>query len=411
MPSPRQVLYVHHRSYLGGAPASLGGLIRGLDPQRFQATVYCPAGPAAESFRAAGATVITGPIATFTHVWASSYSGLRWLLFGRELSRLPATVARFGAVLRARRFDLVHLNDVPLVYTGALAHRAGLPVVWHLRSSFARGGEDLRSRLIGGLIDRTGSAVIAIDDDVARSYPGRASIDVVHNSVDLERFMPAPGIEAKHRLGLAEDRVAIGLFGHIYEKKGWPDFIAAAQRLLGRRLPVQFVISGGGVRPPEFFDTLLGRALTVSRLTANEEQQARDLVHELGIDEHVHFLPFADDPRDVYRALDIVTFPNRGAGLGRPVIEAAACGRPVVASGSSGGAGLLEPGRTGELVPSRSPDALAAALERLVVDERLREELGANARRHAEESFDARRNTERVMEIYDRVVGNQRLRA
>src|SRR5207244_651826 len=108
---PTPVLFVHHRSELGGAPASLSYLIRELDDAEFEAHIYCPPGPAAELFRQAGAHVHTGPVAGFTHIWASTYRGRRWLLFLRELALLPAHVRQFGATLRHHQFGLVHFND------------------------------------------------------------------------------------------------------------------------------------------------------------------------------------------------------------------------------------------------------------------------------------------------------------
>src|SRR5438309_2868439 len=106
-----RILFVHHRSELGGAPASLSYLIRELDRERFEPHVYCPPGPAAELFREAGATVHTGPVAAFTHVWASVYRGPRWLLLLRELALLPRHLLCLGRTLREHRFELVHLND------------------------------------------------------------------------------------------------------------------------------------------------------------------------------------------------------------------------------------------------------------------------------------------------------------
>ena len=62
---PLPILFVHHRSELGGAPESLSYLIRELDRDRFEPHVYCPPGPAADLFREAGAIVHTGAVAGF----------------------------------------------------------------------------------------------------------------------------------------------------------------------------------------------------------------------------------------------------------------------------------------------------------------------------------------------------------
>lgn len=398
---PHKILYVHHRPELGGAPVSLAGLISSLDRSRFEPYVYCPPGPASQLFSRAGAQVINGPTAMFTHIWASHYTGLRWLLFGRELSHLPRAYQHFSRLLRERDFDLVHLNDSPLVYFALISRSLGLPTIWHLRSALAHGGNDVRGRLISAAIDRTGSHVIAIDGDVAQSYRGKRPVHIVYNSVDLEQFEPKPSGPAKRAIGIPDDAPAIGLFGYLYARKGWPDFLRAAKHMLAAGVDARFVIVGGGVRPKDFFATTQGRMLSTLGLASDEEARARASAEALGLHERIHFLPFTPDPRDAYWALDIVTFPNRGEGLGRAVIEASACGRPIVASGSASGAGLLVPEETGYLVPRRSADALAAALTLLVGDEALRLRLGGRARRHAEENFDGRRNAARVMELYE----------
>src|SRR4051795_11662977 len=129
---PTRVLFVHHRPELGGAPESLSYLIRPPARGPLEPHVYCPPGPAAAVFRRAGAVVHTGTVAGFTHIWASTYRGRRWLLFARELARLPVHIVELRRVLREHRFDVVHLNDSPMIPAAWLAHRARIPVVWHL---------------------------------------------------------------------------------------------------------------------------------------------------------------------------------------------------------------------------------------------------------------------------------------
>jgi len=372
------------------------------------ATVYCPDGPAAELFRRSGADVLTGPVASFTHIWASYYRGLRWLLPARELGRLPAFRRQLGQVLARGDFELVHLNDSPLAPAALVARSHGVPVVWHLRSPLARGGKDWRSRALAAAIDRTAAAAIAIDSDVAATFRLSSPIEIVHNSVDLAHFTPAEAAAGKQRLGLRAERVTIGLFGYLYAGKGWPEFLRAARLLVSRGLDVEFLVVGGGVRPPAFFTSALGRVLRTLRLATDEEARARRLAEELGLAGHVRFLPFAADPLDAYRALDVVVLPRRGEGIGRVAIEAAACGRPTVASGSLDGGGVILPGETGLLVPPGDEHALADAIERLVRDEILRAEMGVAARRYAERAFDRTANAARVLAIYERILATGR---
>ncbi len=400
--APVPILYVHHRPELGGAPTSLFYLIRQLDRTRFEPHVYCPPGPVTDLFREAGAVVHEGPASGFTHIWASTYSGRRWLLFLRDTARLPAHLIRFRRALRARPFRLVHLNDSPLLAAGWLAHRAGIPVVWHLRSALPGSGRDRRSRLIRRAIKRYGTASIAINEDVARVFD--VGSEIVPNSVDLQRFRPGDAVEAKREAEIDHTRATVAYFGFIYPSKGFEDFIRAAALLKSRGGSAEYLIVGGPVRGEEFFSTRIGSMLEWLGLVEDYDHRAKRLVAKLGLEGDVRFIPFTPNPGLLYQASDVVVAPSRGPELGRPVLEAAAAGRAIIASGSLQGAGLILPDETGYLIPRRSPDVLAAMLNRLIGSPGLRDQMGRNARRHAEANFDAAINAARVTQLYERIL-------
>ena len=396
------ILYVHHRPQLGGAPSSLAQLIANLDP-RFEPHVFCPEGPAAELFERAGATVHTGDVSIFAHAWDSPYEGLRWLVLGREVAALPPHLRQLERLMREHRFPIVHLNDSPLLPAAQVAHRHGAKVVWHLRSALAGEGRDRRSRAIASLMERWGDAAIAIDRDVAARFPIRLPLEIVYNSVSGGgATLDGRG---KASLGLPEDRVAIGFAGFVRRQKGWPELVSAAEILIGEGVPAHFVIMGGGVRPPAYFKTVRGRALAATNLLTDEESAIKELVREKRLEAHFSFLPFTAETGEIYSALDIVTFPNQGVGLGRPVLEAAMYGKPVVASGSKTGAGVLLPGKTGLLLDDASPERIAAALRLLIDDPGLRRRLGEAAAVHARERFDPAQNARAVEAVYDELVG------
>jgi mannosyltransferase len=396
------ILYVHHRPQLGGAPSSLAQLIGNLGP-RFEPHVFCPEGPAAELFADVGATVHTGDVSIFAHAWDSPYEGLRWLVLGREVAALPRHLHQLERLMRRHHFPIVHLNDSPLLPAARVAHANGAKVVWHLRSALAGEGRDRRSRAIATLMERWGDAAIAIDTDVAARFPISLPVTIVHNSVSAPAA--ATGRDPRRALGLPADRVAVGFAGFVRRQKGWPELVEAAELLVAEGLPAHFVIMGGGVRPPDYFRTLRGRALAAANLLTDEESAIKDLVATKRLERHFSFLPFTAQTGEVYAALDIVTFPNQGVGLGRPVLEAAMYGKPVVASGSSDGAGLLIPGRTGLLLDDATPHAIAGALRLLIDDPGLRESLGEAAFEHARAHFEPRANARAVEAVYDSLLG------
>ena len=277
---------------------------------------------------------------------------------------------------------------------------AMLLIAWVL--GVALSGVDLRGRVIAELIDRWGDAAIAIDDDVAERFHITLPITIVRNSVRLSPPREPLDLEA---LGVPHDRVSIGYVGFVRREKGWPELVEAARVLVDEDAPAHFVIIGGGIRPPAYFRTLRGRVFKTVGLLSDDESAMRRLVAERGLEDRFTFLPFTSSPGDVYRALDIVTFPNPGVGLGRPVLEAASYGKPVVAAGSRTGAGILRPEETGLLIPEPTPRALADALRRLIDDEALRHRFGAAAAENARLRFDPADNAAKVEALYARLLG------
>ncbi len=268
----------------------------------------------------------TGAVAGFTHIWASTYRGRRWLLFGRELARLPSHAVQFRRTLRRQRFELVHFNDSPLIPAAWLARHEGLPVVWHLRSALPEEGRDRRSGLIRRAIANLATTSIAINHDVADVFGVGSTI--VPNSVDLQRFHPGDPAAARAALGLPADLPVVSFFGFIYPSKGFREFIEAAARLRERGVEASYLVVGGAVRGQEFFRTMVGRSLQLADLTRDYESEAKELVRELELDDVVRFIPFTQDTANLYQASDVVVAPSQGPELGRPVIEAGGERRP-----------------------------------------------------------------------------------
>ena len=123
----------------------------------------------------------------------------------------------------------------------------------------------------------------------------------------------------------------------------------------------------------------------------------------LGVRERVEF-GFRDDVPDLLETLDVVALPSWTEGLPIVLLEAMAHGRPVVATPVGGTPELVTDGETGLLVPPRDPEALAAALRRVLDDPDLARRLGTAARARVAERFTAAEQARRTLAIYDDVV-------
>ncbi len=326
-------------------------------------------------------------------------------MLGREVAALPPHLRQLERLMRTHRFPVVHLNDSPLLAAAMVSHRNGAKVVWHLRSALAGEGRDRRSRAIAALMERWGDAAIAIDRDVAERFPIRLPLTIVHNSV--EPPVSRNGAGKRPRSGSpAEDRVAIGFAGFVRRQKGWPELVEAADILVREGAPAHFVIMGGGVRPPEYFRTLRGRALEATNLLTDEESAIKELVAREGSRARTS-RSSRSPPTPARSTARSTSSRSRTRASG----SVARCSRPRrTASRSSPRAratarGSSCPGGTGFLLDDARPERIAAALRELIADPELRARLGAAALEHARERFDPLRNARAVEAVYDELLG------
>jgi len=218
---------------------------------------------------------------------------------------------------------------------------------------------------------RKAACVVACNHDVAGELRNSgANVHLVPHGVDLERFVPQPFPEMKVLKLLA--------VGRLVEKKGFHVLIAAATRL---QAPFQLEIVGEG---PE--EKRLTELIRCHRLESK--------VRLCGPKTHED-LPEAYSRAHILVAPSIVDQTGDRDGLPNVVLEAMACGRPVIASdvGAIGGAVIHE--GTGLLTQPGNAESLAAAIDLLAVQHSMLEDLGMQARARVQREYDIHRCTER----------------
>ncbi len=204
--------------------------------------------------------------------------------------------------------------------------------------------------------------------------PGRAS--VIPCGVDTTEFRPigAP-TRIRHRLLV---------IGRIVERKGVGNAIEAVAELPG----VELVVAGGP--SPDLLDT------------DPEVIRLRALAEQLGIGDRVQFVGSVDRvavPALMCSAHIVVAVPWYEP-FGIVPVEAMACGRPVVGSAVGGLLDTVVPGVTGELVPPRRPELLAAVLRELLADPERRDAYGRAGRARAVATYQWRRVVAATEEVY-----------
>ncbi|GAA2994430.1 glycosyltransferase family 4 protein [Kitasatospora albolonga] len=295
------------------------------------------------------------------------------------------------AVLRRIEPDVLHTHNPKTGVMGRILGRlAGVPVVVNTchglwaqahdpiaKRAFVLGAEAFAARFSHAELYQNGED----RKTLSRAVPARRS-RVVGNGVDLSRFGADPEARARIRagLGVADDELLVGGVGRRVAEKGIVEYAEAARALAGK---ARFVWVG-----PQDADKPDALA---------EEERG------------VEYLGSRSDMPQVYAALDVFVLPSYREGFSRSAMEAAASGLPMVLSDIRG---CREIGTHGEhllLTPPGDARALTTALDRLLTEPDLREQLGAAARRRALATFDQRAVARVSLETYAAVARAKRL--
>ncbi len=362
MPLPR-VGVLCAISGLGGAEFSLLELVTHLGGVYEFHLIVPGEGPLKESAEAAGAKVWVLP-------WPEAIAGT-----GETTKRpSPARMLRSAACVRSFARQLSELLDEidPSVFVtnaakahviGSLARRRKhVPLIWYMRD----GLEDrVLSRKLLALMSRRCDLTVCISRYVAAQFRKYVSASVpasvIYNIVDLRRFRP--GAIPPADLCKNPDEIWFGVVGAITPLKGHDIFLDAAERVLSQLPNAIFAIVGNNPYVTEagfLYEQLLRRRVANSLLC-----------------DRVKFVGFRNDVPSILSQVDVLVQPNRGPeGLGRSVMEAMACGVPVIAVNKWGPAELIQDGETGLLFPPLDTEQLAAHMFTLGRDGALRKIMG-----------------------------------
>jgi colanic acid/amylovoran biosynthesis glycosyltransferase len=224
-----------------------------------------------------------------------------------------------------------------------------------------------RARMVVCISDFTRSQLMALVEE--RHWP---KLRVVHCGVTPSEYVGLPPARS--------DRPQILCVGRLVREKGHAILLQALARLRRQGYEPRVVFVGSGPT----------------------QESLERLAHELELDGQLSFAGAVgqDQIKRYYAESSIVCLPSFAEGLPVVLIEAMACGRPVVASAVAGVSELIRDGRTGLLVAPGNPDELAHALGALISSPDLRETLAGAGRRHVTREFDIERSADQLEGLF-----------
>jgi glycosyltransferase involved in cell wall biosynthesis len=279
---------------------------------------------------------------------------------------------------------------------GCWAKPTGTSLIWHIHDYIGK------RPIMAGLMKKYEKkcAVILVNSESVRNDLKQIGCDerklrLFRNATDLNRFSPVgpkADLDTLAHLPEAKSEVLrVGLPGTFARWKGQKVFLKAVA-LLPTDLPLRAYVIGGPI-----YET------TDSQFSLEELQS---FAKDLGIQERVGFTGYLEDIPAVLRALDIVVHTsNRAEPFGLVLVEAMACGRPVIASKAGGPEEIVVEGENGLFYMPGDERSLADRILQLANSPGLRKKLGETGKRTVEEQFNASQLAERIAPIYQEALG------
>ncbi len=354
----------------GGAQEHLFSLVTRIDPARYDVSVVAlSAGSAVRKLQRAGVPVL---------VIDEPDDAI-------AVGALAAHLAEVRAdVLHTHMYRADTVGTRAVMALGEIGHRRPY-IVSTVHSSRVRSGDD--QALLGDLTPHM-DRLIAVSRSIERKlqHEGRdvIPIELIYNGVDLQRYdHQEPCCTLPDEYGMEPGSQIVGVVARLEPEKGHPTLFDAWPLVL-RAVPDSYLlVVGEGSRR----DAL--------------EAQAR----ELRIAHRVVFTGRRDDVPAVTAALDVAVLPSYREAQGLTILEAMALSRPVVASDVGGIPEMIQDGTTGLLVPPHDPEALAAAIIRLLTDHPLADTLGRAGHDLVHDRFCIELMVRAVEAIYDEGAG------
>lgn len=375
---PTSVLYVSQLGDLGGGETVLLSHILALDPSRFSPRVICGSpGRLVDELR--GHNI---PVDVIPYISPYFAGGVLPIM---SVGFLP----RLYGYLRTYPIKLIHCSDLNGVYhVGPLAKLLNIPLVftcwgWWLADSGWKG--KYIERFCAGIVTPTEY----IKQELVKLNPDlRERINVVPFGVETHDFAPQPRDPmVRSEFSIAPDAPLVTLLARFQSVKGHALLLDAIPQILDAFPAARFLFVGDTA-----FDTAdanATRTAVYARVAA--DPRLRDAIV---------FAGFRKDVPRILNATDVLVSPSDFESYGMSILEAMACGVPVVSTNVGGPLETIADGETGFLVPAHDPQALAARVIQLLQDADLREKLGARAHLRVENKYTLSQSASDLQALY-----------
>ncbi len=304
----------------------------------------------------------------------------------------PSIIIKLNRLIRSEKIDIVHFHDFSSGVWGTIPSiLSNVKVIVRTEHTISKRSFDRKfdmRLLLKSFMNLFHHKIIAVSEEVKRSHLGSSNFfsgkyTTIYNGIDL-RLFDTKFDKSKYleEFNLQDKTILIGIVARLSPMKAHEIFLQAMKRIIQKRNDVRAIVVGDGPRKLELID----------------------LCDELGLKKNVVFAGFREDIPELMNLVDIATLSSDWEGLPMTILEAMACGKPVVVTDVGGNREAVVDGETGFIVPPRDENALAERMLQLVEDPGLRLEMGGKGKERFIEKFTAEKMVRKTEELYEELI-------
>lgn len=289
--------------------------------------------------------------------------------------------------MRENGIDLVHNNTTAVLEGIYLKRKVKLPLIWHVHEIIVKPKaiSDFINFLMGRYADKIVTVSQAVSSHVKQSpFIKEGQVQVVYNGVDNAVYHPMQASTVREQFAIPEESLVIGMVGRVNAWKGQGDFLEAVAPILEQN--------------PNSIAFLAGSAF------AGEEWRVEELestIAKSSVASQIKRIDYYEHTTELYNMFDIFVLPSTNPDpLPTVVLEAMACGKPVVGYRHGGVCEMIKEGKNGLLATPNKPAELSKAIQELADNIEKREQLGSASFQRQKEFFSLESYIRNFSELY-----------
>lgn len=355
----KNILYLHAGAEMYGADKVLLELVKRLDKEKFTPHVVLPEeGILAEKLRENNIIVEIIEYPILRRKYFNPKGLINYILDYKKYTK------KLVYYSKKNNIDIIHNNTTAVLEGIELKRKLKLPLIWHVHEIIVK--PKVVSSIINAFMGMYANRIVTVSEAVAKHvkqsrFIKENQVRVIYNGVDNNEFYKLKS--TKEEFNISGDKKVVGMIGRVNAWKGQGDFLEAIVPLLKENKKYVAFLAGSCFAGEEW-----------------REEELDGKIEKSGVAEQIIRIPYFKETVKLYNLFDVFVLPSTNPDpLPTVVLEAMACGKPVVGYRHGGVCEMVKENVNGLLVEVRNTKELSCAIQNLLENDEIRKEFENNS--------------------------------